>query len=161
MTAVETAIKMESDAIKFYQQGAEKTNNPVGKKMFLSIAEDEKRHLKFLTELLKGLDLKIEGSSPIKAVKTIFEDMKDTMMQRLEATQDEMEAFRIAMNMEKEGVEFYKKASSESLTDKERALFQRLVHEEEEHYSIFANTFSFMSDTGNWFMWEEKGIVEG
>jgi hypothetical protein len=33
--------------------------------------------------------------------------------------------------------------------------------EEQQHYDIFANTHSFLSDTGNWFMWEEHSIVEG
>jgi rubrerythrin len=37
MNAVEIAIKMETDAIKFYREAAEKTKHPVGKKMFLSI----------------------------------------------------------------------------------------------------------------------------
>ncbi|MFA5354928.1 MAG: ferritin family protein, partial [Thermodesulfovibrionales bacterium] len=39
------AIKMETDAIGFYREAAEKVLHPVGKKMFLSVAEDEKRHL--------------------------------------------------------------------------------------------------------------------
>ena len=37
----------------------------------------------------------------------------------------------------------------------------RLVKEEQQHYDVFANTYSFMSDTGNWFMWDEHSIVEG
>jgi rubrerythrin len=65
------------------------------------------------------------------------------------------------MQMEKEGVEFYKKAEAEAPTEIERALFMRLVKEEQQHYDVFANTYSFMSDTGNWFMWDERSIVEG
>ena len=30
--AIEIAIKMETDAIKFYKEASEKTKNPVGKK---------------------------------------------------------------------------------------------------------------------------------
>ena len=44
MNAVEIAIKMETDAIKFYKEAAARTNHPVGKKMFESITEDEKQH---------------------------------------------------------------------------------------------------------------------
>ncbi|MBI3591899.1 MAG: ferritin family protein [Nitrospirae bacterium] len=161
MNSVEISIKMETDAIKFYKEAADKTTNAVGKKMFLSIAEDEKRHLDMLTKLLNKLDLKIQDVSPMKVVKTIFEEMKSEMMQRVEVTTDEMEAFKIAMQMEKEGVEFYKKAAVEVPTEKEKSLFERLTHEEEQHYAIFANTYFFMKDTGNWFMWEEHGIVEG
>lgn len=161
MNAIEIAIKMETDAIKFYKEAAEKCNHAVGKKMFLSIVEDEKRHLDMLSEIFKGLDIKIKEASPMKAVKTIFEEMRHEMMERVKATKDELEAFKIAADMEKHGIEFYKKAASEAATEKEKKLFERLVYEEEQHYNIFANTYFFMSDTGSWFMWEEHSIVDG
>jgi len=161
MNAIEIAIKMETDAISFYKEAAEKTNHSVGKKMFLTIREDEKRHLEMLSRIFKGLDMEIKDVSPMKNIKTIFESMKNELMQRIEVTTDELEAFKIAMQMEKEGIEFYRKALSEVKTEKEKALFKRLIHEEEQHYAVFANTYFFMSDTGNWFMWEEHSIVDG
>ncbi len=161
MNAIEIAIKMETDAINFYSEAAGKTQNPVGKKMFLTITEDEKRHLETLSQIFKGLHIEMKDVSPMKNIKTVFEKMKDGMMQRIKATTDELEAFKIAMQMEKEGVEFYKKAASEAKTEKEKSLFERLVKEEQEHYSIFSNTYFFLSDTGSWFMWEEHSIVDG
>jgi len=83
------------------------------------------------------------------------------MMHRVEASDDELEAFKIAMHMEKDGIEFYRKAMNEAASEKEKALFQRLIVEEEHHYDIFSETYSFLSDTGNWFMWDEHSIVEG
>ena len=161
MNAIEIAIKMETDAINFYNEASKKANHSVGKKMFLTIAEDEKRHLDMLNQILKGLDIKIKDVSPMKNIKTVFEEMKDEMMHKVEATTDELEAFKIAMKMEKEGIEFYKKAASGAKTDKEKSLFERLIKEEQQHYDIFANTYFFLSDTGNWFMWEEHSIVDG
>lgn len=161
MNAVEIAIKMETDAIDFYARAAAKTSHPVGKKMFMSVMEDEKRHLEMLSNIFRGLDIDMRDVSPIKNMKTVFESMKDEMMKRVEATTDELEAFGIAMRMEKEGVEFYKKNASGAKTKKEKDLFERLVKEEEQHYTIFANTHFFLSDTGNWFMREEHSIFEG
>jgi rubrerythrin len=161
MNAIEVAIKMEKDAIDFYTEAAGKTKHPVGKKMFLSITEDEKRHLKMLSAIFKDIGITPENVSPMGNIQTIFKTMKDAMMQQVAATKDEIDAFRIAMQMEKEGVEFYKKAEAEAPTEIERALFMRLVKEEQQHYDVFANTYSFMSDTGNWFMWDERSIVEG
>ena len=161
MNVIEIAIKMEKDAISFYNEAAEKTGSPVGKKMFLTITKDEKRHLAMLSQIFKGLDITIEDVNPMKNMKTVFESMKDEMMQKIEATTDELEAFKIAMQMEKEGMEFYEKAVSEVTSEKEKILFERLALEEQQHYNIFANTYSFLDDTGNWFMWEEHSIVEG
>lgn len=161
MNAIEISIRMETDAIKFYSEAAGRTRHAVGKKMFLSVVEDEKRHLEMLKTLFKGLDLTINNVSPMKNMKTIFEELKDEMMQRVEASVDELEVFKIAMNMEKEGVEFYRKTLTAAKTEKERMLFERLIHEEEQHFAIFQNTYSFMTDTGNWFMWDEHSMVDG
>ena len=144
MNAIEIAIKMETDAINFYNEASKKANHSVGKKMFLTIAEDEKRHLDMLNQILKGLDIKIKDVSPMKNIKTVFEEMKDEMMHKVEATTDELEAFKIAMKMEKEGIEFYKKAAAGAKTDKEKSLFERLIKEEQQHYDIFANTYFFL-----------------
>jgi rubrerythrin len=161
MNAIEIAIKMEKDAIDFYKEAAEKTRHPVGKKMFLSVTEDEKRHLQMLSQIFKEVDIKITEVNPMQNVKTVFESMKDQMMERVAATKDELEAFKIAMHMEKEGTAFYQKAESGAKAEKERALFERLIKEEQQHYAIFLNTYNFMVDTGNWFMWEDHSIVEG
>lgn len=161
MDAFELAMKMEKDAITFYSEAARKTKSPAGKKMFQTITEDEKRHLEMVSQLIKGLNITHQDASPMKNVKTVFDSMKDEMMKKVEATADELEAFKIAMKMEKEGMEFYKKTLDGAKTEKERELLERLVVEEQQHYDIFANTYQFLSDTGNWFMWEERGILEG
>ena len=161
MNALEVARKMETDAIKFYTEAAAKTKYEAGRKMLLSITEDEKRHLVLISELIKGMNITLGDVSPMKRVKTVFESMKDQMMKKVAASKDELDAFRIAMQMEKEGKKFYQKSLDAATTDKEKALFRRLIEEEQQHYEIFENTYSHLSDTGNWFLWEERGIVEG
>ena len=161
MDALELAMKMETDAISFYTEAARKTRYPAGKKMFQTITEDEKRHLEMISQIIKGLGVTHKEVSPLGNVKSVFAALKGEMMLRVEATTDELEAFKIAMKMEKEGKVFYEKTLSQVKTEKEKALFERLIREEQQHYDIFANTYQFLSDTGNWFMWDERGIVEG
>lgn len=160
MNALELARRMETDAIKFYQEASGKTRYPAAKKMFLSIVEDEKRHLEMIAQIIKGLDIKPQDVSPLAKVKTVFAEMKDEMMKKVEATPDDLEALKVAMQMEHEGAAFYEKSLAEAKTDKEKALFKRLIDEEHQHYKIFFNSHQFLSDTGNWFMWQEHGIVE-
>jgi len=161
MNVIDVAKKMETDAIKFYSEAANKTAYPAGRKMFETIIEDEKRHLEIITKLIEGLDVHMDDVHPLKNIKTVFEKMKDDMMERVAATSDELEAFKIAMQMEKEGLDFYTKLAAEAETEKEKGLFEKLIHEEQQHYNIFASTYDFLNDTGNWFMWEEHSIVEG
>jgi len=161
MNALEIAGKMETDAIKFYTEAAARTKYEAGKKMFLSITEDEKRHLELIGQLIKGMNITIRDVSPVQKVKTVFETMKDSMMQKVAASKDDLEAFKIAMEMEKEGKAFYERFLAAAKTEKEKALFTRLIEEERQHYEIFSNTYSHLSDTGNWFLWEERGVIEG
>ena len=118
MDALEMAMRMETDAISFYTEAARKTKYPAGKKMFQAITEDEKRHLAMITQIVKGLHVTHADVSPMKNVKTVFEAMKDEMMQKVEATADELEAFKIAMKMEKEGLEFYQKTLAGAKKDR-------------------------------------------
>lgn len=161
MNAVDIALRMESDAVKFYREASEKTSHPVGKRMFLSIMEDEKRHIEMLNALMKGMDITAEKVDPMRKIKSVFEELKDQMHAGIKATTDETAALEMAMKMEKEGFEFYKKVVREATDTKSRALFERLIVEEEKHYEVFSNTLSFLSDTGNWFMWDDHSIVEG
>ncbi len=161
MNAAEIARKMETDAVEFYSQASEKSSHPIGKKMFLSIAEDEKRHVRMIDAIIKGMGLTEDNIDPMENVKSIFDENKDAMQERIASTEDDLEALKIAMEMEAKGRDFYGKSAEEATDDNSRALFERLFKEEEKHFAIFENTYSYLSDNGNWFMWEERGIVEG
>lgn len=162
MNAVEIAIRMETDAISFYKEAATRVKNIAGQRLFLSIVEDEKRHLELLTDLFKGLNVSLKDQGMLLPdIKTVFEELKDEMMKRVEATADELDAFKVAMEMESEGVAFYNKAASETTSPDEKLLFGRLIEEEKKHYTVFSNTYSFIKDTGNWFLWEERGMLDG
>ena len=159
--AIDTAVKMEIDAMKFYHEAAQKTIHPFAKRMFQGFVRDEDRHLKMLRDILSGMDLKIISLHPKAEIRTAFSDLKEQMMERISASTDEIEAVQVALDFETKGFEFYKKAAAEAADEREKALFSALAGEEQEHYSILQNTYSFLKDTGDWFMWQEQGILEG
>lgn len=159
--AIQTAIKMETDAISFYRDAAKKSKHPFAKEMFRGFTKDETRHLKMLKNIFKGLDIQAEFVRPKKTIKTVFTKLKGQMMHRVEAIDDELDAISIAMKFEKEGFDFYNKAASGSDDKKEKKLFERLAVEENDHYSILSETYDFLDNTGHWYMYEERGIIEG
>jgi rubrerythrin len=159
--AIETAIKMETDAIVFYNEAADKTSHPFGKEMFRGFIKDETRHLKMLQDTFKGIDPDIELKRPKDSIKTVFSELKSQMMERVKALNNELEAVNIALRMEKEGFDFYKKSASSAGTAKEKELFEKLSIEENDHYNILLETQKFLENTGQWYMYEERGILEG
>jgi len=162
MNTFEIAAKMEQEAIAFYRQCAEKTANPVGKKMFLSIVEDEQYHFECAVSMKESVrQFTPPATTPLEDMKKIFDEHKQELLVKVPLTADELEALKVAMKMEEEAIAFYKKASTLAANAKEKHFFDCLIKDEEEHFHIFQNTYSFLEDSGNWFMWEEKGIVEG
>ena len=159
--AVETAIKMETDAMKFYRDAVKKTSHPLGKKLFQGFVTDEVRHLKMLQQIMDNMDIEITNIDPKETIKTIFTELKDEMMSRITASTDEKEAVKIALDFEKNGYHFYEKSASEAPEGKEKELFEVLAREEKQHYELLENTHRFLDNTGEWFMWEEHGMLEG
>ena len=159
--AIETAIKMETDAITFYGEAAHKTSHPFGKEMFRGFIKDETRHLKMLQDIFKGVDADIELVRPKDSIKTVFSMLKDEMMQRVKIMDNEMEAVSIALKFEKEGFDFYKDSAAKAESPKEKELFEKLSIEENDHYTILLETQKFLENTGQWYMYEERGILEG
>lgn len=159
--AIETAIKMETDAIAFYDEATRRATHPFGREMFKGFIKDETRHLKMLQNMFKGVDFDIESIRPKDTIKTVFSMFKDEMMQRVKAMDNEIEAVNIALKFEQEGFDFYRNAASKAETAKEKELFEKLAIEENDHYTILLETEKFLENTGQWYMYEERGIVEG
>ncbi len=59
---VRIGIIAELDAINLYEQLAAQARDPLVRKVFLDIAQEEKEHFGEFLELLKGLDVEIEDS---------------------------------------------------------------------------------------------------
>jgi len=137
----------------FYQQAAEKTMNPIGRRVFLSVMEDEKRLLEDFKGVPKERHVEARGTASTRMIKGFIKKIK--------ATTDDVEALKIAMEMEKESIELYEKLSKKVRTPKEKALFQSLLNEEQQRYAEFSDTCLFLSDSRSWFMWDEHSIMDG
>jgi len=166
---INAAIKMEKDGIDFYKKSADKVSHPFGKEMFLSFMKDEERHLNTLKEILTDLDFsdfeKYFDKTPQEEIKTVFNQIKDEMKKEVTAGPDELEILEIGMKMEDKSVGFYQnwleETSIKKANKKAKKLLERLVLEEKEHYKILENTYSFLKDSGKWFLWEEKALIDG
>jgi rubrerythrin len=161
--ALNTALKMEKDGMAFYKKASNQTKNPLGKEMFLSFVEDEKGHYTMIESIANGLsiDKELMKKDPAERVKTIFEEARKDMDTRLGSDPTDVEALKFALNMEKEGYKFYKESAASAQDPKEKELFERLAHDESQHQEILENALSYLEETGDWFLWEEGGPIEG
>jgi rubrerythrin len=167
-SGIELAIKNEADGIEFYRKAKDKTNHPFGKEMFEAFMQDEKEHLEVLQGIREGtgpiklnMDRLKQKKGPRQRVKGLFETMKDAVEGILEANPDELEALRIAMDTEEKSYQLYQQLAQRASNAEEKAFFEFLVGEEKQHFKILQNTYLYLNDTGNWFLWEERGLLDG
>lgn len=123
------AIQSEQDAVDFYNNLAEKTNNIAVRKVFLQNANEEKGHKiklqkvkeeRVFADELSGevIDLKISDYTVPKPPSKI---------------DDYADALRLAMHREKGAYKLYTKLASSTNNNELRKLFSRLAEEEANH----------------------------
>ncbi len=164
--AVRIALQTENDGLKMYEEAGQRISHPLGKKMLLSLAADEKSHIHIIQDIVKGMGFNsalkgaLEGT-PRKRLKTIFSDKENKDIERLPVSFDDIEILKTAIEFENKGWSFYTRAAKDACCRDERVLFERLAGEESEHYNILLSTCEYLENTGLWFLWEEQGLLDG
>ncbi|MGR3219856.1 MAG: ferritin family protein [Candidatus Anammoxibacter sp.] len=143
---VESAIKLEKDGVKFYTDASNKNIHPLGKAMFKSFIEEEKKHLEKLEELFSK-DMKAgEGKPYAGKAEDAFDKLKNLFRQMykegdvdVEPSADDLQAVRAAIDFEKAGNKIYVDAVEAAENQVEKELFTFLANEEEAHLGILEN----------------------
>ena len=146
------ALQMEMDGIKFYSDLANKTLHPMGRAMFKSFVEDEKLHAKRIRLLLSSPPEieKKDGKNPQERLSTIFREMGEELKKKVNVNTNDIEAVRLALKIEEDGVRFYEKAANDTADVKEREMYRFLAGEEKVHLGILKNTLGYLENTELW-----------
>ena len=159
---VDTARKTEMDGRKFYARTAEKTQNPLAKKMFESLVVAEGHHLKLIDDLARG-----EFEAPdynydfSRSLTTVFSEVGGDVKPLAGSTPDDIEALDIAIDLEDKAMAFYRQYAETGVGDQVRAFCKRMYAEEEDHWRILQSTKDYLGDTGNWYMAQEGWSFDG
>jgi len=167
--AVETAVKMEEDSIDFYAEAARKAGNALGRSMFESLTRDEHRHLEALQRLVKDIAptapveeiLSARGRSFKSQISTVFSEAREQIGERIPAGADDLEALKLAMDLEKKGYAYYGEVAQKADNETVKNVYLMLQSEEDEHFSFLQNTYQYLESSGDWFLWEEQGLLDG
>ncbi len=156
--AIKTAIEYEGKVHKVYLEAVEAATDEVGKRVFKTLCEEEKGHLRYLKERLD--EWQSSGQITVKELKTAIPS-HDVIAERMEELRDkvdgegikrdsELEMLRRALKVETETSDFYKQMVA-TLDAEGQALFERFVEIEEGHRSIVQAEIDCVSGSGFWF----------
>ncbi|MFW6107231.1 MAG: ferritin-like domain-containing protein [bacterium] len=155
------AIQLEQDGQAYYSEAATNTTNPLGKKMFESLAADESRHEDIVRRIARKTDVAVEGELPKKRLVTLFDTLGQELRRDLSADADDTQVIEKALEMEKASIDHYQKQAQQTSDESHRAVYQRLTQEERQHHEILQDTLTYLNDTGLWFLWDEQALLDG
>lgn len=159
MNYLEFAINMELEGEKYYiEQAMENANNSL-QTVFLSLAQDEKMHAQILKNKVDGLPYDLIDSETFINYKNVFKGIDD-FDSEIKSMPDQLDAYKMALEKEKESIDLYKKMLLEAKKDEEKKLLKYLIKQEEEHYKIIEDMVILLSRPKEWVEDAEFGLRE-
>lgn len=135
---LKTAILMEKRGAAFYSTVAEQTKIEDVKKIFNMMAEEEKTHIKYLSDLYisytKGEPADKLPLNPASGVTDII--LTDELKKQISAAGYEAAAISAAIDMETKAIEVYTRRAMEVDNDAEKHLYMVLAEWEQGHHKI-------------------------
>ncbi len=164
--SIEIALENETKERDFYLRHAQRTQNPVGKQMFESIAQDEQEHYNRLKQLHE--ELSKQGKWPEETrlvinhmnIKEVLATVPNLADKSAATDADDIEAVKTAIEFESKAYNFYSKLKDRAETEAERNFFDRLALVEREHMVSLKNTLLFFEDPATWYEEHEKPHFE-
>lgn len=137
------AILMEKRGYAFYAKVAENTADPEIKHIFLVMADEETKHVKFLSEQFQNYDR--EGKfSHVNLPDLAHEEftsliLTEEMKQKISSAGFEAAAISAAVDFEKRAVEVYSTRAQATTDANEKALYTWLADWEKGHLKVLSD----------------------
>lgn len=164
LEAVKNALEAEKEGMRAYLSLARMTEDPTGKNMFISLAQDEEDHARILEEQASLLEGGL-GWCSYSARGSEVEKLRPNLKQveaRKRSTEgmNELDALRIALDQEKTAIELYKRQAETLADEKAREMYRKLAAMEEAHYDVLQAQIDHIEGTGFWFGIPEFSLEE-
>ena len=163
---IEAAIANEIEGHKILQRSEESASNPLAQAAFDFLANEELKHIDLIREFSNALDAdtawdpermrEIALDKNGAAIRGIFERFATQFEEVATADDERLEIYKIAMDMERRGYEFYSRAASKATDERARALFEFLAAEETKHFQIIQDTHDFIQQPDAILATEER-----
>ena len=153
--AIETAIQMEKDGYEFYNKAAAQTLSDMGRSVFESLANDELVHLEVFQKLFDDKfgesewDDLVNSNKKYREMPIFPKDLKT--IEGINLDTDELDALRIAIDSEKEAIDYYMEIRANSDDDNVKKIIDMIIEQEKKHYFLLEQEFHHINTTGYWF----------
>jgi rubrerythrin len=167
LNALEIALTNEMQEREFYLKHAERTAHPLGKSMFLQIAEDELEHYDRLRQIheIWTQNRTWPESIPLTIgdtrIKDVLKNLLDSLDEMPTGNDDDIAALKTAIAFEARAVAHYEKIRDNISDPKQKKFFDLLAHMENEHYIALRDVEQFFTDPAAWYRIKERHGLDG
>lgn len=164
--AIKTAIEYEAKVRDVYQDAVEGATDPVGRRIFRLLADEEERHLDYLQDKLdewtRTGEITAERLETIIPSKEVIGEGISKLETRMtdEDRGSGLQMLSKALDVEVKTGNFYKKMIEE-LPPEGKQLFRRFVEIEEGHLAIVQAEIDYLNRSGYWFDFREFDLEGG
>ncbi len=154
--AIKTALQFEGRVCAIYHEAMERSQDPIGKKIFKTLNEEEIGHVRYLMEKLEEWEKegKVKPGKLATAIpppRKVREAVKSLQGKvSLPMPESELKLLRRALEIEAETSSFYQKMVKDFPAE-QKALFERFVEIEEGHKAIVQAEIDYVTGMGFWF----------
>ncbi len=158
--AILTAIEYETRVRDHYLMSAERIRNKAGRRIFELLANEEQGHIDYLLACLGTWrrDGSVGTFSLFPTAPSAAELRKALVpvagRQPSEVLDDERQVLDVALNLERETSEYYRRLVGR-LQGPAQQMFARFLEIEEGHVAIVQAEIDYLSDNGFWFDFSE------
>ncbi|MFH1854786.1 MAG: ferritin family protein [Candidatus Omnitrophota bacterium] len=167
--ALKKALEMEENGFGFYKGIVQKVENAATKKMFEFLAKNELLHIEsikgFYDSLVKNGDFPELNLDKLMADRkkdlSIFAMSIAELKDKIKKSDADKEACEFAMEFENSGYRYYESMRKDAKDVKLVKLLDFLLKEEKAHYESIMNLHAYITDSANWYMYEEESFPQG
>ena len=159
MNAIEFAIQMELEGERYYLEQGEKAQHAGLKAAFDLLATEEREHANLLENYAAQASYELLQSRVAEQFGSVFESQQDLQID-FKATPEQIDAYKLALEKEKESINLYAKMGSEASSEEAKKLFAFLVEQETIHFNAFRDLIEYLRKAEQWVESAEFGLRE-
>ena len=164
--ALQISLEYENKVRDHYKMGVGKITDPVGRRIFTTLAEEEQNHVDFLENRLARLnDPNVE---PITFGTVVPPEWVEAAKRKLEkppsdkiANQTDIELVKLALELEHETSNFYRSLMDKLESEEDKKFFEPFIEIEDGHISIVQAELDALQGIGFWFDFKEFSLEAG
>jgi rubrerythrin len=152
--ALKKALKLEQDGEAFYREAADRTVDPKGKAMYVSLAQDEVLHARIIQREIdalaegKGWQATESAEGEVDLESPLFPQGKVAFEEAVRSDASDLDALLFALKIENDSFNLYLEQAKAATDAKAKQFYEFLVGAERSHFNLLMANYESLSQSG-------------